>query len=162
MVVFTQVVSLDLEAKLRLLQELSDEEPGVRSVLVSSYDSSSSAASSDSVKVPEILESQATLGFLEFTPSAVNTIWKIYSDAVVRAESDPEHVAEPSFLAVIRQHIRNGWDACDVGDDWWGAMDSMGVNKDLQTRMMKPQYEEIRYHHTAMEWILDTVRNRFS
>ena len=72
MVTVTRIVSVEVEEQLRALGKLRDLESGVRIMSVSSFDSSSSSDSDETIDIPEILESRETLTSLGFSPASAD------------------------------------------------------------------------------------------
>ncbi|KAL8672373.1 MAG: hypothetical protein Q9168_003145 [Polycauliona sp. 1 TL-2023] len=104
--------------------------------------------------IPHIIESIETLLFIGFTPLAATHILERYHQCLAYEE-------DPQILSFAKGYVRSYPDVALRDDDWWSAMDAMGINNEMQEGIMDPQFEGMRFMNTAWGWILDTIKAKF-
>lgn len=130
---------------------------GRRVVSNVSYMSDDSIDSEASVEIPEYLESQATLEFLEFKPEVARNLWdKIQEAQTILPNRD--------FLDAVRFFISTiPEDAYEENNDeeWKDAVKAMGLTRAFEARLMDAAFREIRLKGSLKEWVTFMMEERF-
>ncbi len=114
----------------------------------------SSSGEDDIVAIPRHRNSLATLRFLGLSKEAANATWERYRTSFLFEVDD--------IINFAKATVRAGQDTDSVNDtEWIAAMRTMGVSKDLRTRIMTPEHEDIRMMETPMAWVIETMEDRY-
>jgi hypothetical protein len=112
---------------------------------------SGSVDTSDTIDIPEVLDSRETLEFIGFRKEVASKIFKRFDKG--RAENP---VA--TFLGYLTGVVEySPINASGPSGDWYAALWSAGLQPKLIVRIMDPQYDLIRYTRSARYWAMDTV-----
>ncbi|KAI9807144.1 MAG: hypothetical protein M1825_005862 [Sarcosagium campestre] len=122
---------------------------------VSSYSSSSSEESNDTVEVPEFLESEETLRFLGYDKSSARRIWDHYQTLV--REFDPSPVC---FFTIARAEIEDNESDAILDQDWDTALKNMGIQSRLRRDILDEEFKDLRCTQSAKYWVLETFEER--
>ncbi|MCJ1402439.1 hypothetical protein MMC11_005659, partial [Xylographa trunciseda] len=109
------------------------------------------------VNIPEYLESLATLHFLELNEQAADIAWELYLDD---ARNLPQRA---STLRSARRYVESvPADAIEDDDDqWWSAMQAIGVTSNFGHRIMEERHRAMRLSSTLKETIIDMFEMRY-
>ncbi|MCJ1385010.1 hypothetical protein MMC17_008128 [Xylographa soralifera] len=106
------------------------------------------------LKIPDFLESQATLQWLGFNPDAAKMLIQPWENW------DPEDPSD--FMTLVRDHVRTSeYDAVGPYENWVRALQTIGVTPKLRDAILDPDYQQIRYTQSAKYWVVDSMRGRF-
>lgn len=141
---------------LRLRGDNAQLKDGARAVSNTSYFTSDSLDSQATVIIPEVLDSVETLRFLEFNATTAETIWSDYEQ---RRQEFP-HRAD--ILNSARRHLEKSsenplWEH----DDWNGAMQRLGLSSNFQSRIMDPEFADMRLSGSLKYWIVQMLEDRY-
>ena len=150
----SRTISESVESQLLALGTYTSTANGWRSLSTASY-RSSSTDSDVTVEVPEIIDSIETLKFVGFTDEAAEQIWRAFS---ALREEWPDMA---SMIHIAKAHVRRGSDAFEATHDWDAAMTTMGIGPNLRACILTPGYENIRLGRSAMEWVIETIEDRY-
>lgn len=112
--------------------------------------SESSSVRDSVIAIPDELESVQTLVLMGFSQSAAEATYERFR------RIQREHPNE-ELLAVAKGTVRGGQDAIDDEENWDKAMQSMGTDVALQTRILNSVYHAICRAETAMFWVIETI-----
>ncbi|KAI9822803.1 MAG: hypothetical protein M1832_003036 [Thelocarpon impressellum] len=132
---------------------LSEAVGGVRILSTGSLGSFASASSSDTVEIPDYLDSAVTVKFLGFTESAANEIYARF----VRAGQNMQCL-EPSLLDMAKATIN--MNTSENMDDWDREMQDMGIGYQLRAAMVAPGHDMVRSTASLGEWLVITIAER--
>ena len=102
---------------------------------------------------PEYLE---CLGYKPDTAKSLWWCWFVWQD-------DPDDIGlEPPCLAEVAKAVMNskGDDALSLSDDWGAVMEGWGISKELQAKIMNPDFEEVRLTEGAKHWVMLAMQGR--
>ncbi|KAK2031306.1 hypothetical protein LX32DRAFT_637298 [Colletotrichum zoysiae] len=120
---------------------------------MSSYSSSSS--SEDSVDIPDDLNSKEILLFSGFDEDIADKIWRHWC----KHGDQEDYVIEEGRHYIKAKAME--LDAVDDDDDWDAALKNMGISSEMRTRIMDPEFKDIRCTRSASEWALDNLEEAF-
>ncbi|KAA8913764.1 hypothetical protein FN846DRAFT_886402 [Sphaerosporella brunnea] len=122
-----------------------------------SYRSDISAETSDTVEIPEVLQSQETLEFIGFRDDVAKKIF----DRFMEDQQDMT-LGVGSFAGYIEGYIESAeTNAQTPHDDWNMTLWSAGLKPNLITSILDPEFDDIRFTRSAFYWAKDTVFMRF-
>ncbi|KAM0795268.1 hypothetical protein BDR22DRAFT_977122 [Usnea florida] len=114
----------------------------------------SSSDEDDIVSIPRNHNSLATLRYLGLSKEAASATWQRYHTSFLYNTDD--------IINFAKGTVRSGRDTDAVEDnEWIAAMRTMGASKELRTRIMIPEYQNIRLIKTPMAWVLQTMKERW-
>lgn len=106
------------------------------------------------IAIPDELESIQTLVFMGFSRSAAEATYERFR-WIQREHPDEE------LLAIAKGTVRSGQDAIDDEENWDEAMQSMGMDVALRTRILSPEFHAICRTETAMFWVVETITDSY-
>ncbi|KAF2142645.1 uncharacterized protein K452DRAFT_318231 [Aplosporella prunicola CBS 121167] len=115
------------------------------------FTSSSVHEESETVDIPSVLHSQETYEFIGFTPQVAADIWQCFL-------TQPPDL-DGSFLDFTTEHVglHPISDAESGHDDWIGCLQALGINDQLSTAILLPEYDDIRFSATCKYWVLESL-----
>jgi hypothetical protein len=106
------------------------------------------------VTVPTDMYSARSYEFLGYTEDQAKDIYS-------RWVSEPED--QDSFIDfAISWLTDNHTNALDDADDWYAAMNTMGIEKDLQTAMMDQKYRNVRLTRDLVSWLVEVMEDNWA
>ena len=112
-----------------------------------------SSRTSNFIEIPDLLESQETLGWLGMDRETSRMLFDRWTHW---AEDDPT-----PFVATAIDHVRySTHDATGLQNDWEAAMKQMGVARELRDAILDPEFQQVRSTRSAKDWIIDTFEMR--
>lgn len=105
------------------------------------------------VDIPVSLRSVESYEFLGFTRARAEALWRLYLAPRLPGMED-------DFDDFARWHIEHptGEDPTSAQDDWDGYMRGLGINDELRTAVLLPEYDDVRYTASCKFWLLETIR----
>lgn len=159
---------------LTVFDQLSDEENENANTPLPPISATSS--SPDFITIPDTLISLATLIYLGFTKEEAEKIWNKWTNWPFPRETDPDDEDSPlgnnplgnmRFIELVLQTL--GSDDLygendtysDNDEEWYSCMEKHGINDELQSAMMDPDYKSIRLTGSCLYWLRDTMEQRY-
>ncbi len=146
------------EETLEILQSRGNDTTltsGARSIINTTYTSADSVESEASVEIPDELDSIETLHFFEFAPGVAVIIWGRH---ILRCHNEPDRA---SVLDEARRWVKGFKDVWGANADWFGAMDTLGLTKSCQLRLMDLNFEYMRLRSSLNETVLDMIQMKY-
>ncbi|KAL9024773.1 MAG: hypothetical protein Q9196_006267 [Gyalolechia fulgens] len=119
-----------------------------------SLPSLSSSSDTESIDIPQVLESVETLTFIGFVSTAASIIFNKYQESLLVCDWC-------ELLDFIRGHIESSDDAASEDADWDQAILDMGIKPSIKDQILDPQLTTTRPSETARHWVLDTLITKF-
>lgn len=127
-----------------------------RVVSNTSYMSEDSVDSEATIELPEFLYSVETLEFLEFDEPTALHIWREFLR--ISASAVP---LETELLRVAKNHVRGFENVVGEDGDWTGTMRKMGLSGGFVSRLMAPEWTDMRCSGSLKEWVFELIITRY-
>ncbi|KAI9736301.1 MAG: hypothetical protein M1834_001187 [Cirrosporium novae-zelandiae] len=113
---------------------------------------------------PQTLESVETIIYMGYTEAKANEIWKAWLE--VEASQAGGNEFQWGFLEYVLPIEKRAENDNDAGegleeDDWDGMMKWLGVADELRSKIMDPEFVNVRLTESARFWVHDTMELRF-
>jgi hypothetical protein len=107
------------------------------------------------IAIPDELESFATLQFLELRPETAKIVWADY------ARLKSTYPGRNMIFWAVRTYVMGvEGDAWEEGDDWYDAMNRIGMGDSYQARVMHDGFKRLRLTGSAKYWALESIAMR--
>ncbi|MCJ1471627.1 hypothetical protein MMC13_000267 [Lambiella insularis] len=127
-----------------------------RVVSNTSYMSEESVDSQATIELPEFLYSVETLEFMEFDEPTAHHIWRDFLR--ISAAAMP---LETELLRFAKDYVRGFEDVVGEEGDWTGTIRRMGLSGGFASRLMDPEWMEMRCSGSLREWAYEMMIARY-
>ena len=130
---------------------------GYRQVSNTSYATSDSLDSETTVLIPDELDSEETLHFLELNNSTASIVWQQFLD---RQQELPDRA---DVLNSTKRYVAGiEGDAIDDDDaNWIEIMRRIGLTSNFQARIMQEDMKDMRLSGSLKHWVLEMMEMRY-
>ncbi|KAF2788327.1 hypothetical protein K505DRAFT_110557 [Melanomma pulvis-pyrius CBS 109.77] len=103
------------------------------------------------VLVPTELYSMESYMFMGFTESRAKDLWERYT-------SDPYYEDDCLLEFAVEWLTHNPDNAMDESDNWFDAMQAIGIEETLQGAIMNIEFQNLRLTQDLLSWIVETIQ----
>ncbi|KAL9636661.1 MAG: hypothetical protein Q9164_002680 [Protoblastenia rupestris] len=129
---------------------------GFRAILSTSYPPAEYLDSEVTVLIPDELDSQETLEFLELNETTASIVWQRF------LERQKECPHRANVLDSAKRYIDSiQKNAIDEDDDWVEVMIRIGLSSNFQARIMGKDMKEMRLSGSLKEWTIEMMEMRY-
>ncbi|KAK3353260.1 hypothetical protein B0T25DRAFT_544093 [Lasiosphaeria hispida] len=119
--------------------------------------------------IPVYLISQETLTHVGLSASKAEQLWSTWTnwptDGPGRETDADDGGLQVSFLDFITGHVTRSGIPDTTGEDdteWYTCLNACGVDPKTQAAIMDPFFDDIRFDHTCLDWVRDTIKMRYA